>query len=484
MPTLEDIRLGQLSVAKGLCQPLEVEECLALQHKNETSGNAEPLGELMISRGYLTRTQLTRLLTLQREAEQKVTRIGDYELLRKLGEGGMGAVYEAKDTRNGTIVALKVLPRSRARDKTFLQRFEQEVRAAFELDHPNIVHGLDQNFADGYHFLVMEFVQGNDVYSLLEKKGRLGEAETLGILEQIASALDHIHGERLVHRDIKPENILITDDGVAKLADMGLAVDNETQGRRRITQAGIAMGTPFYLSPEQIEGKSEVDIRSDIYALGATIYEMVTGRPPFEGETPAVVMMKHLNEQVPSPHDIDRKISLEFCHLLEKMMAKDPAQRYQAPAELLTDVQRVKAGESPLGTRPPIGKSSVSRPEQHQDHPLERKNGDKRSEKAVIVPERATENAEKLEALIGASAGGAHDSRADSRHDSRGDSRAGTAVRKRSMKDMPALAAKGNRSNAQAVPETDQSMRYVFFIGIAVAVAVIAFILISSLGPK
>jgi len=225
MPTLEDIRLGQLAVAQGLCQPTEVEECLGLQHRNEQEGNALQLGELLITRGYLTRTQLTRLLNLQREADQKVTHIGHYDLIRKLGEGGMGAVYQAKDTRNGNIVALKVLPRSRARDKIFLQRFEQEAQAAFELDHPNIVRGLDVGNADGYHFLVMEYVQGNDVYQMLEQRGRFSEREALSVLEQIASALDHINGERLVHRDIKPENIIVTDQGVAKLTDMGLAFD-------------------------------------------------------------------------------------------------------------------------------------------------------------------------------------------------------------------------------------------------------------------
>ncbi|MCY3021590.1 MAG: protein kinase, partial [Planctomycetota bacterium] len=367
MPTLDDIRLGQLSVAQGLCQPGEVEECLALQHRNEQAGQNDRLGEILIGRGYLTRTQLSRLLNTQREAEQKVSRIGPYDLIRKLGEGGMGAVYQAKDTRNEQIVALKVLPRSRAKDKAFLQRFEQEARAAFELDHPNIVHGLDVGQADGYHFLVMEFVQGHDVYALLEQKGRLSEKEALVILEQIAAALDHIHGEHLVHRDIKPENIIVTEQGVAKLADMGLALDNEVQGRRRITQTGIAMGTPFYLSPEQIEGRTEADIRSDIYSLGTTVYEMVTGRPPFEGETPAVVMMKHLNEQVPSPHEIDHAISLPFCHMLECMMAKSPDERYQTPSELLADIQRVKQGLTPLGVRPAPGRSSVSPPPAHKE---------------------------------------------------------------------------------------------------------------------
>jgi len=399
MPTLEDIRLGQLAVAQGLAQPTEIEECLAEQHRNEQGGNYEQLADILVNKGFLTRTQLERLVSMQHEALQKVTKIGAYELIRKLGEGGMGAVYQANDTRNNAVVALKVLPRSRAKDSTFLKRFEAEVRAAFELDHPNIVRGLDFSHADGYHFLVMEYVEGRDVYSLLEEKGRFGESEALMILEQCAKALDHIHGERLVHRDIKPENILVTAEGEAKLTDMGLAVDKEQQGRRRITKAGIAMGTPFYLSPEQIQGKSEIDIRSDIYSLGATVYEMVTGRPPFDGETAAVVMMKHLNETVPSPHDIDRSLSLGFCHVLEKMMAKDPAERYQAPSELLTDLALIKSGKAPASVRPSSGRSSVARPLNQVDV-KSRSLARSSSRMKVRETHGASENLDKLDDML------------------------------------------------------------------------------------
>jgi len=367
MPTLEDLRLGQLAVAHGLAQPTEIEECLAEQHRGEQAGRYLQLGEILIDRGFVTRRQLERLTALQQETVQKVTKIGAYELIRKIGEGGMGAVYQARDTRNGNIVALKVLPRSRAKDETFLERFKSEAHAAFELDHVNIVRGLDFSNADGYYFLVMEFVEGHDIYSLLQQNGRFSEPEAVHIMRQIASALDHIHGEQLVHRDIKPENILVTKDNVAKLTDMGLAVDKENQGRRRITKAGIAMGTPFYLSPEQIQGKSEIDIRSDIYSFGATVYEMVTGKPPFDGETAAVVMMKHLNEQVPSPYDIDKSVSSGFCHVLEKMMAKDPADRYQSPADMLKDLDLISAGKPPVSTRPAPGRSSVSRPNRKQE---------------------------------------------------------------------------------------------------------------------
>ncbi|HEY3321992.1 MAG TPA: serine/threonine-protein kinase [Planctomycetota bacterium] len=457
MPNLDDIRLGQLAVAQGLCQPAEVEECLALQHHSEQTGKNERMGELLIGRGYLTRTQLSRLLNVQREADQKVSRIGQYELIRKLGEGGMGAVYQARDTRDSHVVALKVLPRSRAKDKTFLQRFEQEARAAFELDHPNIVHGLDVGQADGYNFLVMEYVQGYDVFALLEQKGRLTEQETLNIVEQIASALDHIHGEHLVHRDIKPENIIVTEQGVAKLTDMGLALDSEMQGRRRITQAGIAMGTPFYLSPEQIEGKSEADIRSDIYSLGTTVYEMVTGRPPFEGETPAVVMMKHLNEQVPSPHEIDHTISLNFCHLIERMMAKNISERYQTPAELVADVQRVKKGLAPQGARPAPGRSSVSRP----DVPFYKQS----KAPGSPLPEVRTENVDALEPML------AH---VPSPHDSR----FGSAPKTRKPLHPPPPATETPApAKKRASADAGSNVKLAIFVGLFVALAALALLI-------
>ncbi|MCZ7648749.1 MAG: serine/threonine protein kinase [Planctomycetota bacterium] len=466
MPTLEDIRLGQLAVAQGLAQPLEIEQAINEQHRSEQSGNQTALGEILISHGYITRGQLERLLQMQRETAQKVTRIGCYDLIRKLGEGGMGAVYQAKDTRDNKIVALKVLPRSRARDKTFLTRFEAEARASFELDHPNIVRGYDLGHADGYHFLVMEYVEGHDVYSLLEQKGRFSEKEALSILRQTASALDHIHGERLVHRDIKPENIIVTPSGEAKLADMGLAVDKEAQGRRRITKAGIAMGTPFYLSPEQIQGKTEIDIRSDIYSLGATVYEMVTGRPPFEGDTAAVVMMKHLTEQVPSPHDIDRGISPGFCHVLERMMAKDPAERYQTPAELLEDLALAAQGKTPAGVRPGEGRSSVSRPLSAQ---VAEQRANRKSGSRVEPASRVNENLDKLAPLLERAARGPNSS-----------SRMMGVAGRRSM---------GHSRVRSAIrpPVAGISMKWALLAGVAVAAIVtIVFLIVNIFGgsPK
>lgn len=455
MPTLEDIRLGQLAVAQGLAQPLEIEECLADQHEMEQSGKYCQLGEILVEREFVTRSQLERLLSMQQEAVQKVTRIGHYELIRKVGEGGMGAVYQAKDTLTNETVALKVLPRSKAKDNTFRSRFESEARAAFEVDHPNIIKGLDVDQADGYHFLVMEYIDGKDIYVLLEQKGRFPEHEALRILEQIASALNHIHEERLVHRDIKPENILVTEDGFAKLTDMGLAVDKEQQ-TKRITKVGIAMGTPFYLSPEQIQGKSEIDIRSDIYSLGATVYEMVTGRPPFDGESATVVMMKHLNEQVPSPREIDHDISLIFCHILEKMMAKDPAERYQSPAELLNDLHLFAAGEQVTSVRPPPGRSSIARPLSKKGE----KGNISRIRPAVREDRSSNESSRKRSSIV-----------SPATSNSRGSAR--TKGRRQN--------GSRHRSAVSSMPSNNAGLKWAVLAGIFVALLVVIVLLIGNL---
>jgi tetratricopeptide (TPR) repeat protein len=273
----------------------------------------------------------------------------------------MGAVYKATDTRSGALVALKILPRSKAQDAEFISRFEAEARSAFELDHPNIARALDIGEDGGYHYFAMEYVDGVDVYTLLEERGRIEEPDAVSIAIQMAQALDHAHGEQLVHRDIKPENILVDKDGFAKLTDFGLAADNVLHDYRRITSDGTAIGTPMYISPEQARGEKDIDIRSDIYSLGATLYEMVTGKPPFDGETPSDVLLKHMSEEIVSPRDIDRTLSDGLCHIIEKMMAKSRHDRYQTPKELLKDLMQVYSGQDPVSEKIAAGKSSVKR---------------------------------------------------------------------------------------------------------------------------
>lgn len=361
MPTLEDIRFGRTCVAMGLVLPQEVDDALAGMTKREENGITEALADVLMAEGCLTSRQKERVLKSLTQ-QNSSTMVGPYELIQKIGEGGMGAVYKANDTRNQKIVAIKVLPRSKGKDKIFVERFEEEARAAFELDHPHIVRGMDLGETDGWHYLVMEYVDGDDLFNLLQKKGRFQEKEALQLIEGIAEALVYIHEERHLHRDIKPENILVDQHGVAKLADLGLSIDNRPGVRRRITKTGITMGTPSYLSPEQARGDKEIDIRSDIFALGATLYEMITGKTPFEGETPAITMMKVINDTVISPRDIDKSISINTCHVIEKMMARDMADRYLEPLEMLVDIRLVLAGNQPATARLAPGKSAIARP--------------------------------------------------------------------------------------------------------------------------
>jgi len=361
LPDAEDIRFGQLALQARFITRQELE--LAVEHQREQAakGAVSRIGETLMELGFITRSQAQRLLVTQEAAAAKVTRVGSYELLAKLGQGGMGAVYKATDTRSGASVAIKILPRSKAQDREFLRRFEDEFRSTFELDHPNIVKALDIGEADGYHYFAMEYIDGADVYELLETRGRLEEADALSITIQVVQAMDYAQGERLLHRDIKPDNILVDADGFAKLADFGLAKDYVFKDFRRITVDGSAIGTPMYISPEQARGGQEIDIRSDIYSLGATLYEMVTGKPPFEGETPAEVLMKHMNEEIISPRDIDRTLSDGLCQIIEKMMAKVRDDRYQTPKELLRDLMLVYSGRLPASPKIPAGRSSVKR---------------------------------------------------------------------------------------------------------------------------
>jgi len=201
--------------------------------------------------------------------------------------------------------------------------------------------------AGGYHYFVMEYVKGKTVYDDLAKGKVYSEAEALDIILQIASALEHAHSKGLIHRDVKPKNVMITEEGVAKLADMGLAREAADQEAAQM-EAGRAYGTPYYISPEQIRGELDIDFRADIYSLGAMFYHMVTGRVPFEASTPSAVMHKHLKEPLVPPDHINTKLSVGVAEVIEVMMAKNRDDRYGSVKLLKEDLLSVKAGGPPL----------------------------------------------------------------------------------------------------------------------------------------
>ena len=265
------------------------------------------------------------------------TRVGGYEIISKVGQGAMGAVFEARQVSMDRVVALKILPPGLAKDSAFLERFLREARAAAQLNHPNIVQAYDAGMADGYSYFAMEFVDGNSLQTVLKASGALEEQRALEITRDIAQALDCAHNAGIIHRDVKPDNILLALDGAAKLADLGIARRTGLTDSG-LTQAGTALGTPNYISPEQVRGEPNIDGRADIYSLGATLYHMLTGSSPYAGGTSAEVMSKHLTLPVPDVRKGAPRVSLRTNALIKKAMAKNRVNRYASAKEFLDDL--------------------------------------------------------------------------------------------------------------------------------------------------
>jgi serine/threonine-protein kinase len=261
--------------------------------------------------------------------------IRGYEILERIGSGGMGTIYKAKQVSMNRIVALKVVKKQDLKDPLPLDRLRREALLIARMDHPHIVKGIDMGETNRYYFFTMEFIDGQSVKELLDLYGPMEEHRAASVVRDVARALFYAHQQKLTHRDVKPGNILINPSGQTKLTDLGLA-----KGERdlTITREGMTVGTPQYISPEQAKNPASVDIRSDIYSLGATFYHMVTGRMPFEGDTLAEVLTKVLFGRPPLPESIRPGLSAATSRVISRMMAKNPKHRYSDPGELLDDL--------------------------------------------------------------------------------------------------------------------------------------------------
>ena len=249
--------------------------------------------------------------------------IEGFELLNSLGGGSMGEVYRARDLSNGRLVALKFLYPFLAGNMTYLQRFQAEAEAARRLDHPNIVKVLTSGQSGLTHYICMELVEGNNLRKLLQAEGALTEATTAAIGMSVASALNHAwEMERLIHRDIKPENLMISNDGVVKVCDLGIA-KRMLSGAAPLTRTGMALGSPHYIAPEQARGEKQLDLRVDIYGLGATLYHVVTGQTVHQSDSEFGLMIKHAAEPVPDPRTFMPDLSASFADLLMRMLDLD-----------------------------------------------------------------------------------------------------------------------------------------------------------------
>ncbi|VTR91018.1 serine threonine protein kinase : Putative serine/threonine protein kinase OS=Gemmata sp. Wa1-1 PE=4 SV=1: Pkinase [Gemmata massiliana] len=282
--------------------------------------------------------------------------LGNYDIVSKIAEGGMGTVYKAKNRTTGEIVAVKVIAPATAKNPILLQRFEREFLAAKVLDHPNVVKAIDYSGALPHPFLVMEFVDGLSIGQRIEKQGAYPEAEAVRLIAQVCDGLQRAHKQGLVHRDVKPDNILVNKDGVAKLTDMGLV--KEVEGDLNLTRTGRGLGTPHFMAPEQFRNAKTVDVRGDIYSLGATLYAMVTGVVPFENASPLDCWMRKIRNEFRAPKDLKPAISDRVDWAIRRAMSAEPSQRPSSCREFLEDL----TGQSRSATTAGSPNAQVSAP--------------------------------------------------------------------------------------------------------------------------
>ena len=262
---------------------------------------------------------------------------GRYEVLKRVGSGGMADVYMAKDHKLNRNVAVKVLKSEYVEDEKFLKKFETEAQAVARLSHPNIVNIYDVGMEDGINYIVMELAEGITLKEYIRKKGYLSPKETVEISTQIASAISHAHKNHIIHRDIKPQNILVSDTGVIKVTDFGIA---KATSSNTVTSTATAMGSVHYISPEQAKGRF-CDEKSDIYSLGITMYEMVTGHVPFDHENGVTIALMHLQNEITPPSQIRDGIPDSLEKIILKCTMKKPEERYQTADDLIADLRLV-----------------------------------------------------------------------------------------------------------------------------------------------
>ncbi|MFT5322954.1 MAG: serine/threonine protein kinase [Planctomycetaceae bacterium] len=274
--------------------------------------------------------------------------VRDYKLISILGAGGMGTVYKAIHTKLDRVVALKLLPTRRIGNADAIVRFEREMKAIGKLDHPAIVRATDAGEDDGQHFLAMEFVDGFDVSELVERHGPLSVPDASEIIRQAAIGLQHVHERQLVHRDIKPSNLMVTEDGQVKILDLGLALlADQHEGLGELTTVGQMMGTVDYMAPEQCNDSHDVDIRADIYSLGATLFKMLTGTAPYatsENRSPLSRIRALATEDPPRLADCLPNADYEFCSVVDRMLSRTPEDRFETPGDVAKALQPFTAG--------------------------------------------------------------------------------------------------------------------------------------------
>jgi serine/threonine protein kinase len=266
----------------------------------------------------------------------KMQTIGNYDLVEKIAEGGMGTVYRGRNRLTGEIVAVKVVPPHLLSNAVVLKRFEQEYQVARSIEHPNIVKALDFGREGDTRYLVMEYVEGESLGQKIERDGRMPEDEAVRIISLVAKGLQRAHIQGIVHRDVKPDNVLLMLDGQVKLTDLGLV--KEVEADLNLTRTGRGLGTPHFMSPEQFRNAKKADARCDIYSLGATLYMMVTGELPFKSNGPLDAWMKKINNEIVAPRKVNPALSERIDWAIRRAMSPDPIHRPDSCKEFIEDL--------------------------------------------------------------------------------------------------------------------------------------------------
>lgn len=354
MPQPSDLRLAAALVVKGYATREAIEECLKIQEKYAAAGKPVTFERVVVGKG-VAKDTLVRHVRRGEGLLLPGERIGEYALLRKVGEGGMSYVFEGAIPGSKSSVAIKVMKPHLARDPAACLRFRNEANLLIRFEHPNLTRGVSLGEVDEAPYFVMEFVDGDTIFNIVEESGTFGEDAALYIVMQIADALDYLFSQGIVHRDVKPANILLKRDNTVKLCDLGLATEiraaaaGAAPGEER---SDTTVGTVHYISPEQAAGQSDVDVRSDIYSLGVTLYHIVVGELPFSGSNDSDVMRRQILEGLSASRLKGKDVSPHMHYFLEKMMAKERDVRYQSPRELVEDIREHIRGKKTLTFNP------------------------------------------------------------------------------------------------------------------------------------
>ncbi|MHC4946147.1 MAG: serine/threonine protein kinase [Planctomycetota bacterium] len=346
MPSEEEMKFFGILVLKGRLKKEDVLKCLQASEALSRKGYSLSLGEVAVKLKLLTEEQLD---LYQRSGGDELPPMPGYELIAKVGEGGTSNVYHFKESKTGNDWAVKILKEDQAAIDSVRNSFLREANLLIKLDHENIVKGNRVGTVKGRYVFIMEYIEGDDLNDLVRKGMIFNEDAALYIVLQAGKALEYMRTQNILHRDIKPGNIMLKKDNMVKLIDLGFA----TVMGADAGPSDSTLGTVQFISPEQARGQGDLDIRSDIYSLGVTLYQLAVGTLPFSGEDDQEIMTKQILESLSSPALKDRaKISPHMHYFIEKMMAKEREIRYQGPLELTEDIENTIRGKKTLTFRP------------------------------------------------------------------------------------------------------------------------------------